>query len=399
MDGKRFLHSIRLQNVLSFGEEGVEIELQPLNVLIGPNGSGKSNLIEAIGILAAAPNDITLPFRSDGVSEWIWKGTKDYPTANIYAKFVTNTLSKDELVEHDLSFGLIGLGFQLVQEILLKNHLDDKSNKRSEILYKSQNGEIQILKSEQFSALELGLKNLEPRSGNKSLFSMPFSQLIPEIRDIKDNLSKTKIYRNMDVSRNSPLRRPQSVDNVGDFLSEDGGNLSTVIIDLQRDYEIRQNLLQLFQEFYEPAREVAFEIVGNLIRVIIHEKGLSKSTPISRLSDGTIRYLCLLTILCHPNPPPLVCIEEPELGLHPDIIPTIAKLLIEASQRTQLIITTHSDILISALDKVPEAVIVCEKNKYGTSLERLDPKEMNIWMEKYSLGNLWRRGQLGGNRW
>jgi len=104
-------------------------------------------------------------------------------------------------------------------------------------------------------------------------------------------------------------------------------------------------------------------------------------------------------ILCHPTPPPLICIEEPEIGLHPDVIHIIADLLVEASQRTQIIVATHSDILVSALSDIPEAVIVCERMRSGTSLSRLDPDQWRVWLEKYSLGDLWRRGDLGGARW
>src|SRR4030042_5600050 len=94
--------------------------------------------------------------------------------------------------------------------------------------------------------------------------------------------------------------------------------------------------------------------------------------PATRLSDGTLRYLCLLSILCHPNPPPLVCIEEPELGLHPDVLPNLALLMLSASERCQLIVTTHSDILVDALTEIPESVIVCEKQGGSTRMQRLN---------------------------
>ena len=97
-------------------------------------------------------------------------------------------------------------------------------------------------------------------------------------------------------------------------------------------------------------------------------------------------------------PPPLICIEEPEIGLHPDILPIIAELLIEASQRTQIIVTTHSDILVDALSHVPEAVLVCEKESNATSVRRLSRDELGEWLNEYSLGDLWLRGKLGGNR-
>lgn len=123
------------------------------------------------------------------------------------------------------------------------------------------------------------------------------------------------------------------------------------------------------------------------------------SIPATRLSDGTLRYLCLLTLLCDPTPPPLVCLEEPELGLHPDLLPGLARLLVEASERTQLIVTTHSEILVDALTDHPESVIVCEKHQGQTEMRRLDEDELSDWLKKYRLGELWMRGELGGKRW
>ena len=123
------------------------------------------------------------------------------------------------------------------------------------------------------------------------------------------------------------------------------------------------------------------------------------SIPATRLSDGTLRYLCLLAILCHPDPPPLVCLEEPELGLHPDVLPNLAKLMLSASERCQLIVTTHSDILVDALTETPESVIVCEKQDGRTRMQRLDSKELTQWLDKYRLGQLWLKGEIGGMRW
>jgi predicted ATPase len=121
--------------------------------------------------------------------------------------------------------------------------------------------------------------------------------------------------------------------------------------------------------------------------------------PATRLSDGTLHYLCLLAILCDPEPPPLICIEEPELGLHPDILPKVADLLRSAATRTQLIVTTHSDILVDAMTETPECVVVCAKEDGRTTMQRLVPEELEQWLAKYRLGQLWTKGQIGGNRW
>ena len=121
--------------------------------------------------------------------------------------------------------------------------------------------------------------------------------------------------------------------------------------------------------------------------------------PASRLSDGTLRFLCLLAILCDSDPPPLICIEEPELGLHPDMLPRIADLLVAASERTQLVVTTHSDILVDAMTDHPECVVVFEKHESCTQATRLNGDELSEWLKEYRLGQLWTRGQIGGMRW
>jgi predicted ATPase len=118
--------------------------------------------------------------------------------------------------------------------------------------------------------------------------------------------------------------------------------------------------------------------------------------PATRLSDGTIRFMAILAQLLSPTPPPLICMEEPELGLHPDAIALLASLLQEASTRTQLIVTTHSDILISALTEVADSVLVSEYRN-GTVMQRVESSQLRFWLDKYTLGEIWRIGEIGGN--
>ena len=150
----------------------------------------------------------------------------------------------------------------------------------------------------------------------------------------------------------------------------------------------------------ESIEDFSTKVLGGTIQLFLHYSGLKSPVPATRLSDGTVRYLCLLAVLCHPAPPPLVCLEEPELGLHPDLLPGLADLLVEASHRMQLIVTTHSDALVDGLTKVPEAVIVCEKRNRSTVMGRRTSDELAKWLkEDYGLGQLWRSGEIGGNRW
>jgi predicted ATPase len=118
------------------------------------------------------------------------------------------------------------------------------------------------------------------------------------------------------------------------------------------------------------------------------------------MSDGTLKFLALLAALLEPKPPPLMCIEEPELGLHPDALQMVAEVLVEASQGTQLIVTTHSEALVDALTDYPESVLVCERDfDNGTQMKRVPKKKLKLWLERYKLGELWRKGEIGGSRW
>ena len=87
------------------------------------------------------------------------------------------------------------------------------------------------------------------------------------------------------------------------------------------------------------------------------------------------------------------------MGLHPDLLPGVADLLVEASHRMQVIVTTHSDVLVDALTKVPESVVICEKHNGSTEMTRRSSAELSKWLNEYGLGQLWRSGEIGGNRW
>jgi predicted ATPase len=166
---------------------------------------------------------------------------------------------------------------------------------------------------------------------------------------------------------------------------------------IEGEPEAKRQLLTALRKLYQGIDDYYVQVEAGSVQVFLKEGNLP--IPAVRLSDGTLRYLCLLAILCNPNLPALICLEEPELGLHPDILPGLADLLREASERCQLIVTTHSDTLVDALTDTPESIVVCEKENGKTRLNRLDKKELSHWLEKYRLGELWTSGELGGTRW
>jgi predicted ATPase len=218
-----------------------------------------------------------------------------------------------------------------------------------------------------------------------------------ELYDLSSFFEVIELYRDWSFGRYTPPRMPQPADLPNDYLMKDAQNLGLVLNQIRRNPEAKEALLKHLSLVYEGVRDVDVSIEGGTVQVFLHEH--KWVVPAHRLSDGTLRWLSLLAILLNPKDQTIVCIEEPEMGLHPDLLPPLAKLLREASQRMQLIVTTHSDVLVDALSDTPESVLVCEKHEGSTTLRRLDRDDLSDWLEKYTLGQLWRRGELGGNRW
>jgi len=375
MESKRLIQKLKLQNFLSYGSQGEEIELQPLNILIGANGSGKSNLIEAFSILKATPTHLLVPIRKGGgVNEFLWKGGENENSIAQIGVILENAKPKQSL-NYQLSFTSVNQRLEIVNEMIHGVEIDKDAHQATD----------QSVIAQGFQSNSKGL-NLESGKLYEALFYL------------KQKFSDIGLYRHWHIGQGAALRKPQQTDLPEHPLEEDGSNLGLVLNDLQ--YQLRsQQILEQFQKFYEDAEELSIKIYGGTVQIFIREKGLNQPIPAPRLSDGTLHYLFLTALLLDPNPPPLLCIEEPEIGLHPDILPLIADMLIDASQRTQLIVTTHSDGLVSALSEYADSVLVCEHDDEGSHLRRLDSQQLKTWLEKYSLGELWLMGEIGGNKW
>ncbi len=389
------IRSIRLNNFLSFGENAETIELGPLNVIIGPNGSGKSNLLESFELLRNAPDQLLKPIREGGgVRDWLWKGAKGTPTASLDVVIV-NPKGPQEL-RYTLAFTEVGQRFEIVSEEILR-----KPNPRqllSSVCYRFNSGRPMLNRPMINSkGNKRTLHPVDVDIGKSILSQLRDPDQYPEITYLGQAFSKIRLYREWSFGRNNAPRLPQKTDLPNDMLEPDASNLGLVLNRLRRDPMVKARLLKALRALYEGIDDYDVQIEGGTVQVFFHEGRFNM--PATRLSDGTLRYLCLLAILCHPNPPPLVCIEEPELGLHPDILPTLAELLKEASERCQLIVTTHSDVLVDAMTDSPESIFITEKHEGSTTLRQLDVKKLKPWLEKYRLGELWTRGDLGGTRW
>ena len=398
MDGKRFIRTIKLDNILSYGSWADEFPLEPLNVLIGPNASGKSNLIEAISLLAAAPRDIQEPIQKrGGVRDWLWKGVPGLAKATVD---VTVEYPKGhQPLRYRLLFTETGGRFTLKGEVI--ENEEPYADKPTPYLYYDYKEGYPVLNviTEEESERHRGLKREEMTPDQSILAQRRDPDSYPALTYLAEKFERIRFYRDWNFKRDKPPRLSATVDSVQNYLLEDASNLGLVLSDLKNRPPERRQILDRLRDFYPMIEDVIPTLTGGMMQIFFHEKGLSYPVPATWLSDGSLRYLCLLAVLCHPDPPPVICIEEPEIGLHPDVIPEVAKLLVEASSRSQIFVTTHSDILVDALTDAPEAVIVCEKSDGATQLRRLDKEELEPWLKKYRLGELWTSGEIGGNRW
>ncbi len=418
MKNSTFIRRLHLKNVLSFGSEGVDVELQPLNVIIGPNGSGKSNLVEILRFLRYLPSDITEPIRrGGGVEDWVWKGTNATDLADISAIIYPPSFfySGASPLHYNMVFRSFYHRFMIVREAIEDVLQEEQQGDNVPYFYRSGNlnsylGEDigpMIRVSQTFDRPSLSASLPEYREIKKDEINLEQS-ILSQRRDYENYLvlswlgmqfGRIGVFSELYVGQDSPVRKPQDPSLPNDVLREDVANLGVLLSDFERSPRIKDRILHYLKELNGDIVDYKVLIQAGTVQLHFVEKGLNQTISASRVSYGTLRFLCLLAILCNPDPPPLVCIEEPEIGLHPDVFPALAELLKEASEEMQIIVTTHANDFVSCFTDAPESVLICERDNQGSRFRRLEKEKLGKWLDEYSLGDLRRMGEIGGNRW
>ncbi|QCO03444.1 AAA family ATPase [Azospirillum argentinense] len=397
MSENQFFKSIHLRGFLSFPPDSEPFEMKPLNVLVGPNGAGKSNLIEAFELLQATPTNFAQAIRDGGgPSEWIWKGLEKNRIAHIDATIGPAPTQTPQYLRYKLSFSDVSHRVEVVDEVIEELKPFQKGAEDVFFYYRFQNGRPAInvrKKSGGYSKRQLEKDKLA--SDQSVLSQRKDPELYPEVTWVGSQFGAIQTFREWSFGRYAPIREPQRADLPADRLLPDARNLALILNHIE--HRDGRRLTEMIHRFLPRFERLTTPIFGGQVQFYLHERGLSDPIPPTRLSDGTIRFLSLVSLLLAPNPPSLLCIEEPELGLHPDAVALMAELLVEVSQRTQLVVTTHSDTLVSALSAHVDSVVVCENLGDGTVMERLDADRLKVWLDKYKLGEIWRMGELGGN--
>lgn len=391
------IQRLRLDTFLSFAPGLEAFDLQSLNVLIGPNGSGKSNLIEAFELLRSTPTDLAATIREGGgPAEWIWKGGQ--------AKGQTSAATLEVEIEAGLPMLLRSLQYRLEftavrSRLQILDEAIEGGDKESPFYYRFQRGRPVLNirdapSSDNWSQRPLRREDLLPDQSILAQRKDP--DLLSELTALGVQFGRIVTFREWTFGRYAAVRQPQPTDLPEDRLLPDARNLAVMLNQIEHRGDWQQ-FNKLLKRFFPRFDRISTKVSGGTIQFYLHEPGFASAISQTHLSDGTIRFLALLAILLSPSPPPLLCIEEPELGLHPDAVALIARLLIDAAERMQLIVTTHSDALVSAFTNLPDAVIACERLGAGTTLRRLDQRKLKSWLKKYQLGELWRMGELGAN--
>lgn len=293
MDGKRLLHSLRLENFLSYGPEGVQLELEPLNILIGQNASGKSNLIQAIELLRATPTNLTTPvIQGGGVEGWLYKGGGQIPTSGVVAK--VDYPATEDMLSHAVLFTARGSRFQLVNEVITNisscGYMDTPA-----IYYDYRGGDPVIVVREMNdtgpSVTDWKVRVIDGIKSDLSILAQrndPDSY--PAINYLAEQYRAINIYRSFNFDGPNSMRRAQQPDLPTDFLEEDGRNLSLVLNDLQYRGAL-DIIVEKLKAVYEDVESINVRVAGGTVQTFLRERGMSSPIPAARLSDGTLRYL------------------------------------------------------------------------------------------------------------
>ncbi len=375
-------------------------EPDDLNVVIGPNGTGKSNLLRLLELISiSASGGLGKYVQSwGGMETLIWDGRLDGIDFKVKMSPVEEyrDLEKESLT-YELSMKRLGKtsSYKIVSE-QLANYYSVETGKRSDpfkLIHRTATRGL-VFDEEERSLLAPE----DSISEEETLLSMaigPFShnRHIPPFRS---QLSNWHIYHDLHVNRDAAIRQPV-IARLEKTVQPDGQNLISVLHTLytgDRDFEkeINTAMEAAFGDDYEGL--IFPPAADQRIQMRVRWKSLQREQSAAELPDGMLRFLFLLTVLASPSPAAVIAIDEPETGLHPSMLPLVAEYAIDASNRAQVILTTHSPQLLDAFHDTKPVATVTKWNNGVTQLKKLVGEELEYWLKEYSLGALFKSGEL-----
>jgi predicted ATPase len=209
-------------------------------------------------------------------------------------------------------------------------------------------------------------------------------------------LASIAVYHDLHTNKDAPVRQ-SAISRMEKRVDPDGQNLISVMHTLYTgDRDFKKDINSAMQAaFGNDFEELVFPPASDQrIQMRIRWKSLKREQSAAELSDGTLRFLFLLTVLASPSPAPIIAIDEPETGLHPSMLPLVAEYAVDAAMRSQVILTTHSPQFLDAFVGTMPTTTVAKWVNGESMLQSLQGGELDYWLKEYSLGSLFKSGEL-----
>jgi predicted ATPase len=336
-----------------------ELDLADLNVVIGANGSGKSNLIGAFRLLERVLSHNLQVHVASEPDRLLHHGRRVTPELSL-----------------DFAFDRNAYGFRLkaAQDSLI--FANERVQYSGHWKYEG--------------SLGVGHKESKLEEAAASYKNKIPKYVFPQVRNLV-------VHHFHDTSDASPAKQTCDVED-NQFFRQNAANLPAYLYWLQEKHPTQfrhiEEHLQLVAPFFDRFVLEPSKLNANKIKLEWRQKGSDAYFDSYALSDGTLRFICLATLLLQPAPPDLILLDEPELGLHPFAIRILAEMLQAASARVQVLLATQSVTLLNNF--APQDVLVATNDGLQTTFDRVEGQKLKNWLDQFSLGELWEKNVLGG---
>ena len=368
------------------------LEIRPINILIGPNGAGKSNFIGVFSFLNAIRegNLRNYVMRAGGSNKILHFGSNTTQNLAIHISLESGLHQYSIKLAPDDSDGM----YPEEEIAYFRVKKGDREDHRKPLY--SRKGEAGFSKRDLHRVRAVGI-HLYSRGGEAGISKQRSGQSV--VRDVREHLASWKIYHFHDTSSKSPIKKTSDVDD-NHYLRSNGSNLAAFLYYLRNKHEDTYDLIlrtvRLVAPFFDDFVLKPLALNEDKIRLEWRHRGSDAYFNASSLSDGSLRFMALTTLLLQPASlrPSVILIDEPELGLHPYAITILASLIKQASAETQIVVSTQSSLFLDHFQ--PEDVLVAERADGATRITRLEAAKLKVWLQDYSLGQLWEKNEFGG---
>jgi predicted ATPase len=367
-----------------------------LNVLIGSNASGKSNLLRLLELAATSAQGRLGKYiqRAGGMAPLLWDGTDE--KISLRCVWLPREIRQDLAEEYLLyELVLLRLGQSSVHWID-REWLGNYSKSRQALTMSLQRlGPCAYVFDEHEQRLAVPEDEVPEEETLLSL-AAGLSYANRQAIMFHHHLSSWCVYHDLNVSQDAPIRQAV-IARVEKRVAPDGQNLASVLHTLYTgDRQFKKDINAAMRAALgDDFEELVFPPAADQqIQLCVRWKSLKREQSAADLSDGTLRFLFLLTVLASPFPAPLIAIDDPETGLHPSMLPIVAEYAVEASRRAQVILSTHSSQLLDAFGDTHPTTTVVKWHDGETHLHKLEGAKLDDWLKEYTLGALFRSGEL-----